>query len=220
MGRRIEFQNARAVPPCIHFKIRLPGKRPADAAIDHATEAVAIQIDGIACDIEYELRCSHEFRIAGNTAMLVEIAGKRLSDDNQLAATAEQTTVFGVDTPLDRKFRTRLEIYYLRRSVGNGNFGDKVAMEVDTRFWEERERNTDAFAEEMKKRISNLRRGDLVFFGFPATEGKPQRITHVGIYIGENHIIHASHLVRINSLLPTDPDYYENSHRLLAARRL
>ena len=98
--------------------------------------------------------------------------------------------------------------------------GDKVAMEVDTRFWEERERNTDAFAEEMKKRISNLRRGDLVFFGFPATEEKPQRITHVGIYIGENHIIHASHMVRINSLLPTDPDYYENSHRLLAARRL
>ena len=98
--------------------------------------------------------------------------------------------------------------------------GDKVAMAVDTRFWEERERNTDAFAEEMKKRISNLRRGDLVFFGFPATKEKPQRITHVGIYIGENHIIHASHLVRINSLLPTDPDYYENSHRLLAARRL
>lgn len=98
--------------------------------------------------------------------------------------------------------------------------GDKVPMKVDTRFWEASERNTDAFVKEMKARISNLKRGDLVFFGVPATGGKPQRITHVGIYIGDNHIIHASHLVRINSLIPTDPDYYENSHRLLAARRL
>lgn len=98
--------------------------------------------------------------------------------------------------------------------------GDKVPMDIDTRFWKESERSTNAFAEEMKKRVSNLRRGDLVFFGFPETDGKPQRITHVGIYIGDNHIIHASHVVRINSLIPTDQDYYENSHRLLAARRL
>ena len=98
--------------------------------------------------------------------------------------------------------------------------GDKVPMKVDTRFWTASERNTDAFVEEMKARISNLKRGDLVFFGVPAAEGKPQKITHVGIYIGDNHIIHASHMVRINSLIPTDPDYYENSHRLLAARRL
>lgn len=98
--------------------------------------------------------------------------------------------------------------------------GDTVPMAVDTRFWEKSERATSAFTEEMKKRISNLQRGDLVFFGSPATGGKPQRITHVGIYIGDGRIIHSSHLVRINSLIPTDPDYYENSHRLLAARRL
>lgn len=98
--------------------------------------------------------------------------------------------------------------------------GYKVPMEVNSSFWEESERNSQAFTDEMKKRVSNLKRGDLVFFGFPATDKKPQRITHVGIYLGNNRIIHASHLVRINSLIPTDEDYYENSHRLIAARRL
>lgn len=98
--------------------------------------------------------------------------------------------------------------------------GDIVPMEIDTKYWDENERGCEAFTQEMKTRVSNLKRGDLVFFGFPATDQKPQRITHVGIYIGDNHIIHASHLVRINSLIPTDEDYYENSHRLIAARRL
>jgi hypothetical protein len=68
--------------------------------------------------------------------------------------------------------------------------------------------------------LADLQRGDLVFFGKPATEDKPMRVTHVGIYLGDNHIIHASHLVRINSLIPGDEDYYENAHRLIAATRL
>ena len=68
--------------------------------------------------------------------------------------------------------------------------------------------------------LDNLERGDLVFFGTPATDEKPMRITHVGIYLGENKIIHSSHRVRINSLIPGDDDYYENSHRLVAAIRL
>ena len=68
--------------------------------------------------------------------------------------------------------------------------------------------------------LADLQRGDLVFFGKPATEDKPMRVTHVGIYLGDNHIIHASHLVRINSLIPGDEDYYENAHRLIAACRL
>ena len=68
--------------------------------------------------------------------------------------------------------------------------------------------------------VENLRRGDLVFFGTPAAEGRKQRVTHVGIYIGNNHIIHSSHVVRINSLIPTDADYYENSHRFIGAIRL
>ena len=76
------------------------------------------------------------------------------------------------------------------------------------------------FIEEMKARVKDLKRGDLVFFGTPATAEKPRRVTHVGIYLGNNRIIHASHKVRINSLIPSDADYYENAHRLIGASRL
>ena len=64
--------------------------------------------------------------------------------------------------------------------------------------------------------IKNLQRGDLVFFGNTQT----RRITPVGIYIGQGKIIHSSHRVRINSLIPGEADYYENAHRLIAAIRL
>ena len=68
--------------------------------------------------------------------------------------------------------------------------------------------------------IDGLQRGDLVFFGTPAKDGAKQRVTHVGIYIGDGRIIHSSHMVRVNSLVPEETDYYENAHRLIAARRL
>jgi cell wall-associated NlpC family hydrolase len=104
--------------------------------------------------------------------------------------------------------------------------GDRVPMEVNPDFWNESRRFTaeagyaEGFVMEMKERVKNLERGDLVFFGTPATEDKPMRITHVGIYLGNNRIIHSSHRVRINSLIPGETDYYENSHRLVAASRL
>lgn len=75
-------------------------------------------------------------------------------------------------------------------------------------------------SKESREAIANLRRGDLVFFGTPATDDKPMRVTHVGIYLGDNRIIHSSHMVRINSLIPGDEDHYENAHRLIAARRI
>ena len=68
--------------------------------------------------------------------------------------------------------------------------------------------------------LDALQRGDLVFFGTKAEGGKPRRVTHVGIYIGDGKIIHASHLVRVNSLVPGEADYYENAHKLIEARRL
>lgn len=68
--------------------------------------------------------------------------------------------------------------------------------------------------------LDAMQRGDLVFFGTPAKDGKPQRVTHIGIYLGDGRIIHSSHMVRVNSLNPEDADYYENAHRLIAARRL
>ncbi len=100
--------------------------------------------------------------------------------------------------------------------------GDRIEMPVDVKFWEETERdNTRSFKLEMLARTYNLQRGDLVFFGTPAAEtGANPRISHVGIYLGDFKIIHSSHRVRINSLIPGEPDYYENSHRLLGAVRL
>ena len=114
--------------------------------------------------------------------------------------------------------------------------GERIEMEVEYRWWEIltspaapqndnikaglQNENTYDLKEEMLRRVKNLERGDLVFFGTPATDKKPMRITHVGIYLGENKIIHSSHRVRINSLIPGDEDYYENSHRLVAAIRL
>ena len=68
--------------------------------------------------------------------------------------------------------------------------------------------------------LDDLKRGDLVFFGTPATAEKPMRVTHVGIYLGDNKMIHSSHKVRINSLKPGDADYYENAHRMIGAIRL
>lgn len=67
-----------------------------------------------------------------------------------------------------------------------------------------------------KSAIKNLKRGDLVFFGNTLTK----KITHVGIYLGDGEIIHASHMVRINSLIPGEDNYYENAHRLIRACRL
>ncbi len=101
--------------------------------------------------------------------------------------------------------------------------GDEIGMPYDIKFWSEkvREENPDAFKDEMTARIADLQRGDLVFFGIPSVQPKGgRRITHVGIYLGDNRIIHSSHCVRINSLIPGDPDYYENAYKLIGAIRL
>lgn len=98
--------------------------------------------------------------------------------------------------------------------------GDRIPMQLNRSFWEDRS-DAEAFKAEMISRIAELKRGDLVFFGTPATqEGQRDRVTHVGIYLGDGKIIHSSHLVRINSLIPGEEDYYENAHRLLGAIRL
>ncbi len=68
--------------------------------------------------------------------------------------------------------------------------------------------------------VSKLKEGDLIFFGQKASLFKKEKITHVGIYLGEGRFIHCSHLVRINSLNEGDEDYYSNSPKLIRARRL
>ena len=93
-------------------------------------------------------------------------------------------------------------------------------MKINKSFWDDRS-DANAFRAEMTGRIADLKRGDLVFFGTPAAqEGQRDRVTHVGIYLGDGKIIHSSHLVRVNSLIPGEADYYENAHRLLGAIRL
>lgn len=107
--------------------------------------------------------------------------------------------------------------------------GERILMEMDIRFWEEKHRitgniadaHTKEFCKEMHRRTENLERGDLIFFGSPAKEeGQNPRVTHVGIYLGNGRFIHSSQVVRINSLTPGEADYYDNSHRLVAAVRL
>lgn len=62
----------------------------------------------------------------------------------------------------------------------------------------------------------NLQHGDLLFFGRNA-----QRVTHVGIYLGNEEYINASGYVRINSLDPKDPRYkLTEKKNLVAAGRI
>ncbi len=81
-------------------------------------------------------------------------------------------------------------------------------------------RPVPVFAEERSFCADSLRAGDLLFFGSRGKDGAPDRITHVGLYIGDGRMIHSSHLVRVNSLVPGEADCYENAHRLLSAVRI
>lgn len=58
--------------------------------------------------------------------------------------------------------------------------------------------------------FENLQPGDLLFFGSKAREGKKERVTHVGMYIGNGEYIHSSGKVKINSILAEKPNF--NKH--------
>lgn len=62
--------------------------------------------------------------------------------------------------------------------------------------------------------FNNLQPGDLLFFGKSA-----ERITHMGIYMGNGDFIHASGMVRINSIDPEDPKFVA-ARKLVSARRI
>ena len=69
--------------------------------------------------------------------------------------------------------------------------------------------------------LGQLRKGDLLFFGRPARNGQPERIFHVGIYLGDKLFIQASERVQINSLDPASPIRDEHRIRtLLRATRV
>jgi cell wall-associated NlpC family hydrolase len=69
--------------------------------------------------------------------------------------------------------------------------------------------------------LSQLRKGDLLFFGRPARGGQPERVFHVGIFLGDKLFLHASERVQINSLDPGSPIRDEHRIRtLLRAQRV
>lgn len=76
----------------------------------------------------------------------------------------------------------------------------------------------DEYEKNIAASLPNLFPGDLLFFG-RMLDGQ-KKITHVGLYIGDGKMIHSSHLVRVNSLLPSAPDYYENAWKLIGACRI
>jgi gamma-D-glutamyl-L-lysine dipeptidyl-peptidase len=84
-------------------------------------------------------------------------------------------------------------------------------------------RDTDQQADQGKtvsfeKDFSQLKKGDLLFFCPSAT--RRDRITHVGIYLGDGVFIHCSGLVKRNSLIAGSPIYSENLlKRLVRVRR-
>ena len=69
--------------------------------------------------------------------------------------------------------------------------------------------------------FQELKRGDLLFFGRAARTGRPERIWHVAIYLGDREFIHCAGRVRINSLDKDAPHYDEERRRtFVRARRL
>ncbi|GJQ64022.1 MAG: cytochrome c [Melioribacteraceae bacterium] len=69
--------------------------------------------------------------------------------------------------------------------------------------------------------FDKLQKGDLLFFGFKGTSEKKERITHVGIYIGDTEFIHASGLVKVNSLDSSRDNFSEYRYKsFIRAKRV
>ncbi len=70
--------------------------------------------------------------------------------------------------------------------------------------------------------FENLRAGDLLFFGSQETDSTKERITHVGIYIGNYQYIHAAGRIKINSFDKNAADFneYRLNHFIRAKRIL
>ncbi|MBQ2006291.1 MAG: C40 family peptidase [Bacteroidales bacterium] len=57
--------------------------------------------------------------------------------------------------------------------------------------------------------LGKMRPGDLIFYGRKDENGKPVSVSHVSMYIGDGKIIHSSQLVRVNSIVKGEPNYYD-----------
>ena len=71
-------------------------------------------------------------------------------------------------------------------------------------------------------KFEGLKKGDLLFFGKPAKDGKKERVTHVGIWLGngKGEFIHSSKNVHVSSINKDQPHYDKfNKNRYLGSRR-
>ncbi|MGL1888514.1 MAG: C40 family peptidase, partial [Reichenbachiella sp.] len=69
-------------------------------------------------------------------------------------------------------------------------------------------------------KFEGLEKGDLLFFGRFKTDSTRQRVTHVGLWIGNDEYIHSSQKVRISSIDTASVNYDEfNKNRYLGSRR-
>lgn len=75
-------------------------------------------------------------------------------------------------------------------------------VELDRNASHQAQQGTDV---PLDAELSLLKKGDLLFFGSRTRAGRPERISHVGIYLGDELFIHSSEMVRINSLDPNSP---------------
>ena len=74
---------------------------------------------------------------------------------------------------------------------------------------------------EIAPNCANLIPGDFIFFGSKPTEDKKERVSHVGIYVGNGEFIHSQGNVHVSSLIKGAPNFDEfNLNRLLYARRI
>ncbi len=70
-------------------------------------------------------------------------------------------------------------------------------------------------------KFENLQKGDLLFFGKRGNEQRPEQILHVVLYLKDRNFIHASGMVKINSLDPSSPLFDPNKLRsFICARRV
>jgi uncharacterized protein YgiM (DUF1202 family) len=70
--------------------------------------------------------------------------------------------------------------------------------------------------------FENLKKGDLLFFGRKGSADRPERISHVGIYLEKQEFIHTpgGSWVKFNSFDPAAPNYSESLRRsFVRARR-
>lgn len=69
--------------------------------------------------------------------------------------------------------------------------------------------------------FEQLKAGDLLFFGEKATTEKPEKIVHVGMWIGNNQFIHSSGMVKVSSFDKNYSNYdSHNASRYLRSRRI